>query len=623
MIPAALAPLVSHLWQSTLFAAAAGMLTLALRRNRASVRYGLWLAASYKFLIPFSLLVALGRHFHWRTAATVMVPVVVRLTDTVSAPLLLTPAPTVMGTPRHGPLLPIVFGTVWACGFLVVVTGWLREWRRIRVTVRTSKPIASSLPIPILSTSKRIEPGVFGLFRPVLLFPDGIADHLTSTELNAIFAHELCHVRRRDNLTAAVHMLVEAIFWFYPLVWWLGARLIEERERACDEQALANSGGARTYAESVLKVCKLYLESGFPCVSGVTGSDLKKRIERIMKNSFAEALSRKKKWILAATAAAALMLPILSGGLTIPWLVLAQSSAPAWQAAAGGKMAFDVASVKPTQERARPTSNVPLLGDAYAPTGGLFSATSTSLANYLRFAFKDMKTAYQETTDMAAAPGWLRSQLYDIEARARNNPTKDQMRLMVQSLLADRFKLAVHYEKRQLPVFAMVLSKEGKTGAQIKPDDGTCPTTATDVQAMNAAPQLPSPSPSATVASQVQQIPCGALLPVPASVPGRIRIAGRKVTLAFLIQMATTAPITGIDRPILDQTGLTGTYDLSIEFSPIVSVLSGPPPDGFTPDQSGSTFAETLQDQLGLKLVPQTGAVDVVVIDHVEQPSPN
>src|SRR5579872_1439672 len=87
----------------------------------------------------------------------------------------------------------------------------------------------------------------------------------------------------------------------------------------------------------------------------------------------------------------------------------AQAPTPQWQIDAGGKTAFEVASVKPTQVRARPASNVPLLGDAYAPTGGLFSATSTPLMNYLRFAFKDQKLAYQETPDLAAAPGWLRS----------------------------------------------------------------------------------------------------------------------------------------------------------------------------------------------------------------------
>jgi uncharacterized protein (TIGR03435 family) len=85
--------------------------------------------------------------------------------------------------------------------------------------------------------------------------------------------------------------------------------------------------------------------------------------------------------------------------------------------------------------------------------------------------------------------------------------------------------------------------------------------------------------------------------------------------------MAPT-PVSGIDRPVVDQTGLTGTYDISFEFVPR---LNGPPPPGFTPapDDAGLTFTQALQDQLGLKLVPQTAPVDVLVIDHVEESSLN
>jgi beta-lactamase regulating signal transducer with metallopeptidase domain len=73
-------------------------------------------------------------------------------------------------------------------------------------------------PIEVMSSPTRLEPGLFGVFRPVLLLPEGIADRLTSAQLKAILVHELCHVRRRDNLAAAMHMVVQAIFWFHPVV---------------------------------------------------------------------------------------------------------------------------------------------------------------------------------------------------------------------------------------------------------------------------------------------------------------------------------------------------------------------------------------------------------------------
>ena len=68
--------------------------------------------------------------------------------------------------------------------------------------------------------------------KPVLLLPEGITDRLTPAQLEAVLAHQLCHVRRRDNLTGAIHMVVEAAFWFHPLVWWIGSRLVDEAEQA-------------------------------------------------------------------------------------------------------------------------------------------------------------------------------------------------------------------------------------------------------------------------------------------------------------------------------------------------------------------------------------------------------
>jgi bla regulator protein blaR1 len=136
------------------------------------------------------------------------------------------------------------------------------------------------------------------LQHPVLLLPAGIAQHLTPAQLDAVLAHELCHVRRRDNLSVSIHMVVEAIFWFHPLVWWVGARLLAERELTCDEEVLSLGGEPRVYAEGILKICKLYMESPLVCISGVTGSNLNQRIEAIMSNCRASKLNFAKKTIL-------------------------------------------------------------------------------------------------------------------------------------------------------------------------------------------------------------------------------------------------------------------------------------------------------------------------------------
>ena len=108
-------------------------------------------------------------------------------------------------------------------------------------------------------------------------------------------------------------MAVEAIFWFHPLVWWLGARLEEEGERACDEEAVQMGGEPQIYAESILKVCEFYLASPVACAAGVTGGELKKRIEGIMSNPFTRKLSYGKKMLLASAATLVISGPIVIG----------------------------------------------------------------------------------------------------------------------------------------------------------------------------------------------------------------------------------------------------------------------------------------------------------------------
>src|SRR5438445_13697921 len=146
-----------------------------------------------------------------------------------------------------------------------------------------------------MSSPTLLEPGVFGVFRPVLLLPEGIFDRLTPAQLKAVIAHELCHVRHRDNLIAAIQMFVEAAFWFHPMVWWIGRRMVEERERACDEEVLRLGSDPEVYAAGILNVCRFYVESRLACASGVTGADLKKRIEAIMTKRIVIGMSAARK----------------------------------------------------------------------------------------------------------------------------------------------------------------------------------------------------------------------------------------------------------------------------------------------------------------------------------------
>jgi hypothetical protein len=146
---------------------------------------------------------------------------------------------------------------------------------------------------------------------------------------------------------------------------------------------------------------------------------------------------------------------------------------PQWQTAAGGKMSFEVASIRLSKPGTFTLPSFPLSrDDSYTPTAGLFRA-DFPLMVYVEFAYKLWLTREQRESILAHRPKWVATDNFEIHARASGNPTKDQMRLMMQSLLADRFKLAIHFETQQVPVLALVLVKPGVTGPKLRPHANT------------------------------------------------------------------------------------------------------------------------------------------------------
>ena len=564
MILARLSPLVNHLWQSTLCVALVWLLTLALRRNRASARYCLWMAASVKFLLPLSLLVSAGSQLGSRAAPVLTQPRVAFVIEEMSRPLSISaPPPRLPGVlPEHDGSLTIAFG-LWCCGFAVATLCWFRSWRRIRAIRRTATPIRSDLPVQLLYSSACLEPGLFGVLNPVLLIPEGIRTRLTPAQFDAILAHELCHARRRDNLTAAIHLVVETIFWFHPAVWWIGKRLVEERERACDEQVLSRTGDPETYAEGILTVCKFYLRLPLASASGITGSNLRKRIEMIIANPVVRSLDPRRKLILALTAIATVTIPLAIGIVSGP-ATLAQSSA-----AGGKRLGFEVASIKPSKPGGRGTS---LLTDP----AGRFTTENATVRAIMTFAFgvRDFQ--------MSGGPSWLDSDRFDIVAKpaARSNP--DQLRQMVQSLLADRFKLKFHRDTKEMPVLALVVGKNGPKLTPTKPEDD-------------------------------------------ASRPNRGFQGGRGGLTALGADMPALATRLSVivGRPVIDQTNLTGRFDFKLQWTPASRAQMKSPDEPVADNEQQGPSIFTAVQQLGLKLENQKAKVEVIVIDAIEKPSAN
>jgi len=555
--------LVNHLWQSTVFAAVVALATLAMRRNAARLRYWLWLSASIKFLIPFSLLVSLGGGVARPTAAPVLPALTVVQLSTYFAP-----APTF---PTVAPAAarsywPLAIAAIWAAGALLLLFRWYRRWRVIRHATRNAKPLELQSSLPALASGLMIEPGVFGLFRPVLLLPEGIADSLTAEQLQAVLDHEMCHVQNCDNLTAALHMCVETLFWFHPMVWWIGAKLVEERERACDESVLIRGGQPGDYAQGIVNVCKTYAEWPLPCVSGITGANLKKRVREIMTWRGTPQLTLLRKSLLTMAGIAAVAVPLGIG------LIRAQTLPPT------PAYTYEVASIR--------KSNPGQQGSSIGPgAGGGMRARNTTAMQLLTFAYKVRD--YQ----ISGGPGRVTSDRFHVSftpektepAPLRGAAPKEieafigRNQQRMQAVFRDRFGLVLRAETHELPIYALVPAKGGvKIARSATPEKG------------------------------------------PSLQGGPGRLTGVGATLRLLAGHLSAV----LGRPVIDESGSDEQYDFHLEYTPEMPV-QGVPEGVPAPPADGPSIFTAVTEQLGLRLEPRKGPVPVFVIEKIERPSEN
>jgi uncharacterized protein (TIGR03435 family) len=251
---------------------------------------------------------------------------------------------------------------------------------------------------------------------------------------------------------------------------------------------------------------------------------------------------------------------------------------------------FDVASVRMNR------SGFP--GGASGLRPGQFSARNETLRQLIRVAYR------LETFRILGGPDWMDADRFDIQARAAMDVPRDQMLLMLQSLLTERFRLAAHKETRDLPIYELVVNRrDGKTGTRLRPaSPGTCTDRGQQPVGVPAG-QLPS---------------CGVLL------AGPDRMSGRRVSLALLATQLSAR----VSRVVVDRTGRAEMFDLDLEWTPddaeraAVAALTpggGPPP--VDPDRPGIFTA--LDEQLGLKLEPARGPIEILVIAGAERPVEN
>jgi bla regulator protein blaR1 len=578
------------------------VLTRGFTRNRPGVRYWLWFSASLKFLVPFSLLVSIGSALPWTATAMPVASDLSGIFAQIGQPFLDSSSfdrIAARPVPDHTGWMTLAVIAIWASGSLGLLRVRFRMWSHIRRALVASTPLdIDHVALPkgarLRAAGGVLEPGVVGLWRPVILVPAGIERYLTPDQLGAVLAHEVCHIRRRDNLFAALHMLVEMVFWFHPMVWWIGSHLIAERERACDEEVLRQHASPRAYAEGIIRVCERYVNTRLACVAGVSGSDLKTRIETIMNHEIAERLSVWKKTVLLSVTTVTVAIPIVIGTFDSARLQAQVQERPG----GGGDLAFDSASVKRNLSTAQGRT-------LNAGAQGWLTATNVTAAQLIRLAY-DLP-AFQVT----GGPAWINSDTFDVAARANGNPSLADKRLMLRRLLAERFSLSTHTETRELPLYALTLARsDRKLGPRLRLSETDCrraeqPTSVTGV----GAP--PSGGPPA----------CGYFGFSPnTNLPGgRGGLAFRGLTMpALALQIMPM-----VRRPVVDDTGLTGYYDADFDF---LAELPPPPPPPGMPNPWSEPFVSVLTvlpEQLGLKLDSRRGPVEILVVDRAEPPTEN
>jgi uncharacterized protein (TIGR03435 family) len=264
---------------------------------------------------------------------------------------------------------------------------------------------------------------------------------------------------------------------------------------------------------------------------------------------------------------------------------------------------FEVASVKKSAPNPVP------VGRFGMQPGGRFTVTGIPASGLIVMAYGIQR--YQ----LIGGPAWLNSDRFDVNAIAENVPlqptppgTPNRMQLLVRSLLKERFALVVHNETREMALSYLVMAREDrKPGERLRPSTVDC-------RALFAARAKDGPPPPPPKPGELPQ--CGLM-------GGFGRIAGGSVAMSNLASM-----LGGIlNRPVYDRTNLSGNFDFQIEYTPD-QMPQIPPgatlPPGFTlPSPDGPSLNTALQEQLGLKLEATRGPVDVIVIDSVEQPTPD
>lgn len=310
-----------HLLESTAFAMAVALLPLFCMRNGgAAARHAVWLIAATKFAVPFALFLAVGAEMG-RFLPTRPLVLIGPTSLSVFLPQPISPSPNPVGFNQVSVLLTIV----WLGGAGVMLSLWVSRLfasshstspptdLEIESLAKMQQRIGVRGKVKLRCAKSKMEPGLAGIWHPTITIPIGLSRELARAEFEAILVHELAHAKRLDNLSSSfVHALV-CLFWFHPLLWWIERKLIAEREIACDEMVVRYGADPAEYVAGILKVCRFHLSDDAAGACGITGSDLKSRMEVIMSYRSHKPVSRVPRFLLGALASLMTIVPLVGG----------------------------------------------------------------------------------------------------------------------------------------------------------------------------------------------------------------------------------------------------------------------------------------------------------------------
>jgi uncharacterized protein (TIGR03435 family) len=438
-----------------------------------------------------------------------------------------------------------------------------------------------------------VGPMTCGIVRPAIVFPPD-ARTWREADLRRALTHELEHVRRRDWVTLCLARAICAVYWFHPLVWIANRQLCVNAERACDDAVLRDSH-AFGYADQLVALAeRSQVRTRRPLLAMANRSDLSTRVRAVLNTSQQRGPAGVRARLtvtVAAIAAVALVAPlrtVAGAAARVPSDGRVQT-----RAEPTARPQFEVASIKASFSDT--IMNV-------RPLPGRLTADGT-LQVFMQHAYG------VQSFQILGGPGWLTTARYEIDARAGAQVNRDRLFLMLQSLLEERFQLKTHRDTRELPVFSLVADNGGLRLPA--PREGVCVESAADAAVEWAGGRMAVPG-----ELQPARGRCGSALV--ALGPGGAQMRGGRIAMSELVRVLSML----LGRSVLDMTGFAPPFDVQLSFVPDETTPAMPPPPPGS-GISGVSLAQALQQQLGLRLEPTRGRVEVIVVDQAARPSAN